>query len=311
MEATRALSPELTGLFGKIQSQAEEYGKAFDLLEKCRKEFEASISKLNALEENVRNDSELAISKINTNVLESLIILKNKTDETVKLSIDLGDIKAFKTSLENLKSDLTNLNNTLTKQSEEIDSTLKYFKKKSEMELESTLLGLKSKIDKDIQSEGQKIEIRTNLRLKQMESIFLTFDDRLKLIEGNVSSAVKRLSLDMDLLKHGYNFDAEGNDLSSPMIDEVSLNNRFSAIEMMMNSLSERIDENVAPYVPPPKNISDERIEEFEKKLAATNGRISELLSKQQQSQSSGGSSMAVAVIGLILAIIAIVMSFI
>ena len=157
MEDTRALSPEIIGLFNKVKSQAEEYGKAFDLLERGRKEFDTFVHKLAELEDNIRRDSEIAISQINTNILESIILLKNKTDETLKLSIDLRDISEFKKSLDVLKSDLINLQSKLTKQGEELESSLRYFKKKSEMELDTTLLNIKTKLDKEIQSEGQKM----------------------------------------------------------------------------------------------------------------------------------------------------------
>ncbi len=311
METTRALSPEIIGLFGRVQSQAEEYAKAFELLEKYRKEFEASVSKLNTLQDNVRSDSELAISKINSNVLESLIILKNKTDEAIKLSIDLGDIKAFKTSFENLKNDLTNLSNTLNKQSEEFESALKYFKKKSEMELESTMLGLKAKVEKEIHSEAQKIEIRTNLKLKQMESILLSFDERLKLLESNMSSAVKKLSLDIDLIRQGYDFDSEGNDLPPPVNRDDSITKRLLSLEDEISSINSRLEDSFVPNVPPPRNVSDARIEEFDKKLFDTNRRISSMLAQQQSASGSGNAPIAVAVVALILAIVAIVMSFI
>lgn len=310
MDETGALSPEIVGLFMKIQSQAEEYSKAFDMLEKSRKEFDVSVAKLNELESHVRHDSELAISRINTNVLESLIILKNRTEDTVRLTIDLGDIKTFKQSLEALKDDLTQLQSKLNRQSDDIDSALRFFKKKSEMELESTLQNLKTKMDKEIHSEGQKIELRLNLRFKQVEGVFISFDERIKSLEDSASTAIKRLSLEIDLIKHGYNLDEYDNSISSSNLGGDDIQKRVSDIELMMSTVMSKVDDLIIPHVPSPTNVSDTRIEEVDKRVSSLNQKLAEF-NKQQEESSKGGAGTALSIAAILIAIIAVVLSLI
>jgi len=312
MEDTRTLSPEIIGLFNKVQSQAEEYGKAFDLLEKSRKEFDTFVFKLTELEENVRRNSEIAISQINTNTLESIILLKNKTDETLKLSINLGDIAQFKKSLESLKTDLTNLQSKLTKQGEELEASLRYFKKKSEMDLDSTLLNVKTKLDKEIQAEGQKIELRLNLRMKQNESIFISFDERIKALENKTTSAIKRLSLDMDLLKHGYSYDDSNNithNTDLPELEDIS--NRLSAVEIMLSGLSEKVADYSPPQIIGTKSVSDNKITEMGKKVTQLISQIKAFENHiENATKPSAGSGLAIAAVLLSLAAIAIAFLF-
>ncbi|HOK14735.1 MAG TPA: hypothetical protein PK007_07420, partial [Candidatus Kapabacteria bacterium] len=241
MERTKSISPEIIGLFDKIIQQAEEYHRAFELLDKRMKDFDAAISRLQEMEVKITKDTETAISKINTNILESIILLKNKTEETIKLSNDLGDISSFKKEMERLKDDIVSLQNNSAKFVEEMDKALKFFKKKSELELESTLIGLKSKIEKEVAVESQKIELRINMRLKQLEAALIGLDEKVKSFETNFSSVIKKLSLDIDIIKHGYSLDLDqSNDYSDNLANQ-ELSDKITSLENMFNILNEKI----------------------------------------------------------------------
>ncbi len=310
MERIKSISPEIIGLFDKIIQQAEEYHRAFELLDKKVKDFDAAINRLNEMETKISKDAESAISKINTNVLESIILLKNKTEETIKLASDLGDINAFKKEMEQLKDDLVSLQTNSTKIVEEMDKSLKFFKKKSELELESTLIGLKSKIEKEVAVESQKIELRINMRLKQLESALIGLDEKVKSFEVNFSSVIKKISLDIDIIKHGYSLDFDQTNENNQLVNQ-ELSDKISSLENMLNILNEKISSLPTGKIKYNKDSSSdsEQIENLESKLQHLSRKLDTLDNKIANSQSN--TSILVASIAIILAILAIILKFI
>jgi predicted nuclease with TOPRIM domain len=311
MERTKSISPEIIGLFDKIIQQAEEYHRAFELLDKRMKDFDAAISRLQEMEVKITKDTETAISKINTNILESIILLKNKTEETIKLSNDLGDISSFKKEMERLKDDIVSLQNNSAKFVEEMDKALKFFKKKSELELESTLIGLKSKIEKEVAVESQKIELRINMRLKQLEAALIGLDEKVKSFETNFSSVIKKLSLDIDIIKHGYSLDLDqSNDYRDNLANQ-ELSDKITSLENMFNILNEKISSLSGGKITYEKGLSSDadKLENIENKFQTLSKKISLIEQKMANSQSS--TSILIASIALILALLAIILKFI
>ncbi|GEM_PF-2368578 len=311
MERTKSISPEIVGLFDKIIQQAEEYHRAFELLDKKMKDFDATISRLQEMEAKISKDSESAISKINTSILESIILLKNKTEETIKLANDLGDITSFKKEMERLKDDIVSLQNNSAKFVEEMDKALKFFKKKSELELESTLIGLKSKIEKEVAIESQKIELRINMRLKQLESALVGLDEKVKSFEINFSSVIKKISLDIDIIKHGYSLDFEQSNNDNDKLTNQEFSDKISSLENMLNILNDKIFSLTGGKINYDKGFASnvEQIDKFENKLQFLSRKID--IIEQKIANSQNNTSILIASIAIILALLAIVLKFI
>ena len=311
MERIKSISPEIIGLFDKIIQQAEEYHRAFELLDKKVKDFDAAINRLNEMETKISKDAESAISKINTNILESIILLKNKTEETIKLANDLGDINAFKKEMEQLKDDIISLQNNSAKIVEEMDKSLKFFKKKSELELESTLIGLKSKIEKEVAVESQKIELRINMRLKQMESALIGLDEKVKSFEVNFSSVIKKISLDIDIIKHGYSLDLEQHNEYNNQLVNQEISDKIASLENMLNIINEKISSLPGGKIKYEKErTSDsEQIEKLDSKLQFLSRKIDSI--EKTIASSQNNTSILIASIAIILALLAIILKFI
>ncbi|MCX8054977.1 MAG: hypothetical protein N3A67_04855 [Ignavibacteria bacterium] len=311
MERIKSISPEIIGLFDKIIQQAEEYHRAFELLDKKVKDFDAAINRLNEMETKISKDAESAISKINTNILESIILLKNKTEETIKLANDLGDINAFKKEMEQLKDDIVSIQSNSAKIVEEMDKSLKFFKKKSELELESTLIGLKSKIEKEVAVESQKIELRINMRLKQMESALIGLDEKVKSFEVNFSSVIKKITLDIDIIKHGYSLDLEQNNEYNNQLVNQEISDKIASLENMLNIINEKISSLSGGKIKYEKERSSdsEQIEKLDSKLQFLSRKIDSIEKTIASSQSN--TSILIASIAIILALLAIILKFI
>lgn len=309
MEKPRAISPEIAGLFDKIIQQAAEYQRAFEILEKKLKDFDAAITKLNEMESELQRNTETAISRINTNILESIILLKNKTEEAFRLANDLGDIKQFKKEMENLKNDIILLQSNASNFVDEMDKSLKFFKKKSEIELESTLIGLKSKIEKEVANEAQKIELRINMRLKQIESIVVSLDEKLKSFEVNFSSVIKKLSLDVDILKYGYSTDINKTDEEISNLANQELSDRIASLENTVNILADKIERRTLPIKEQSNHSKDNFIEDIENKISSLTRKVDFIDRKVESSQSN--TAVIISAIALIVAIIALILKFI
>lgn len=311
MERIKSISPEIIGLFDKIIQQAEEYQRAFELLDKKMKDFDAAIARLNEMEAKISKDAEFAISKINTNILESIILLKNKTEETIKLANDLGDINAFKKEMEQLKDDIVSLQSNSAKFVEEMDKSLKFFKKKSELELESTLIGLKSKIEKEVAVESQKIELRINMRLKQLESAVIGLDEKVKSFEVNLSSVIKKISLDIDIIKHGYSLDLEQYNDNNNQLANQEISDKISSLENMLTMLNDKVASLSGSKIKYDKTSSsdNEQIQKLEDKLNSLSKKMNTIEQKIANSQSS--TSILIASIALIIALLAVILKFI
>ncbi|HOQ49726.1 MAG TPA: hypothetical protein PLV01_07855, partial [Candidatus Kapabacteria bacterium] len=221
------------------------------------------------------------------------------------------DISSFKKEMERLKDDIVSLQNNSAKFVEEMDKALKFFKKKSELELESTLIGLKSKIEKEVAVESQKIELRINMRLKQLEAALIGLDEKVKSFETNFSSVIKKLSLDIDIIKHGYSLDLDqSNDYSDNLANQ-ELSDKITSLENMFNILNEKISSLSGGKITYEKGLSSDadKLENIENKFQTLSKKISLIEQKMANSQSS--TSILIASIALILALLAIILKFI
>lgn len=260
MEKLKSIAPEILGLFETIQKQSKEYGDAFERFEQVNRDYEKIIAKLSSMSVTIKEETEKAITNANTNVLESLIILKNKTDETFKLGFDLKNIKSVITKLENLEFSLNDISQKAKKQYEEMESAVSLFKKKSDLELESTISNVKSKIEKDIQAEGQKIELRFSLRLKMYETRLRDLETDFKRFEDGVSAILKKFGMDIEMLK------GDGSGFGS----DFSVGGSYHSIQALserVDSLSNNIDNAGEDDRFHNQRIGDLIKEEFEEKI--------------------------------------------
>lgn len=216
MEDTKALSPEARGLFDTIRTQAHQFADAFSVLDKEIAELGSLKKEVTKIAEMLTNDVNDAITDLNNSVTGSLAILESKTIKTQRIYSELEDVAAIKVSLAELRD-------VLKKQSVEIESAVSTFNQKADIELDSIIESSKSRIQKEIENEISKVEIKLALKLRQMDSKFLTYDQKL--------------------YAFAHSFGKEERDLGNEL---ENLRKKFAEIrsktEELQNSMYERID---------------------------------------------------------------------
>jgi hypothetical protein len=195
MLESKAISPEVKGLFETIRSQAKEYAIAFQTLDNSVKEFYSIKESLSKLSEQLKIQVDNSIIDLNKHVTDTLSYIETKTDKTIKIYDDLQSIRDFKDLLSEFYE-------SIKKKSVEYDSTLQSIRAKADVEMELIISNIKNRIEKEVENETQKSEMRIVLKLRQMESKLLAYDQKLWSLNENQSREFKNILDEIDLLRN-------------------------------------------------------------------------------------------------------------
>ncbi len=193
MEETKAISPEVRGLFDTIRSQAKEYEKAFKYIEIERIKLEQQRSAVEHMMDEIRNEVNYTTLKLNQKVQESLKFIESRTEKTIKIYDNLENIVDLRDSLTQLhtlvKKQVSEVENFLKleipKTIKEFDILLKSVKSKSELELDNILNNFRQKMEKYLEAETMKLDQKNAMKFKQIESRVAAFELKV----NNVSDA--------------------------------------------------------------------------------------------------------------------------
>ncbi|HPI20502.1 MAG TPA: hypothetical protein PKY56_09030 [Candidatus Kapabacteria bacterium] len=172
MEESKALSPEVKGLFDTIKHQAKEYTKAFDYLETQISELSHLKTYLEKFAEQIRNDFNTTTVDLNKSIAEFVNEVELKSEKIQKVYDNLDSIKE-------LRDELYEANNRIKRQITETSTSLQNFKEKSELEINSALSNISNTIEKEIESNIQRLELNISLKLRQFQSKLLNYDQKI------------------------------------------------------------------------------------------------------------------------------------
>ncbi|MFN3269234.1 MAG: hypothetical protein ACK42G_01470 [Candidatus Kapaibacteriota bacterium] len=127
MEESKAISPEIKGLFETIKQQAIEYSKAFEFFEQTQREI---VSKLKELDEFAQNISNSLDGKVK--IIEDAV--NNFVEDFQQKSANFEIFYRNLEYVEKLKNELTKLNSELKVKLLEVDNLVKTLENKIEME---------------------------------------------------------------------------------------------------------------------------------------------------------------------------------
>ena len=192
---SKAISPEVKGLFETVHLQAKEYARAFQELEQSMHEFKLLSDALLKLKEQLKEQVDNAISELNKQFNDSLSFIENKTDKAIKIYEDLQSIRDFRDSL-------SEIHDKLKKQTVEFDSYLQSIRAKADVELELLISNIKGKIEKEVESETQKSEMRIALKLRQMDSKLIAYDQKLWSLNENQSREYKSIIDEIEIIRN-------------------------------------------------------------------------------------------------------------
>ncbi len=200
MEETKAISPEVKGLFDTIKSQAKEYEKAFKYIEIEKLKLEQQRKDLDRLMDELRNEVSYTTLKLNQKVQDSLSFIETRTEKTIKIYDNLENIVDLRDSLSQLhglvKKQVSEVENFLKveipKTLKEFDNLLKNVKVKSESELENILINFRQKFEKYLETETQKLDQKNAIKFKQQETRLITLEQKLNSLFDTHQKDIKR-----------------------------------------------------------------------------------------------------------------------
>lgn len=242
MEESKAISPEVKGLFDTIKSQAKEYEKAYKYLEIEKLKLEQQRKDLDRLMDDLRNEVSYTTLKLNQKVQDTLTFIETRTEKTIKIYDNLENIVDLRDSLSQLhglvKKQVSEVENFLKveipKTLKEFDNLLKSVKSKSETELDSILSNFRQKMEKYFESETQKLDQKNALKFKQQEARLLNLEQKLTNINDSLSDGIKNTLLEFAELRNKVS--------NSSFQNDDSYTNMQSRINSQIDSLSKKFE---------------------------------------------------------------------
>lgn len=226
MEESKALSPEVKGLFETVRVQAKEYAKAFEYLEAQINELNHLKIHLEKFAEQIRNDFNSANVELNKTVVDFVNEVELKTSRVQKVYESLDSIKT-------LRDELYEASNIMKRQIIDGRNSVQNFKEKSELEISNALSNISNTIEKEIEMHSQRFELNINLKLRQFQSKLLNYDQKMWSLSDSQSRDYK------NFVNEVLNTNHKISELNKEYFDfKKTLNDRLKNLEADINSSS-------------------------------------------------------------------------
>jgi hypothetical protein len=249
----------------------------------------------------IRAELESDIGQLKKHVLDTLHIIENKSDKTIKIYDDLEKIISLKDELITLQESLRNYTVELETFSEKI-------RIKSEADFENAYSSMKKKYEKDLDDLGYKIEIRLTLKLKHFESSIFTNEQKLLDINDRLMRQYKEFSKDIEAIrnmvarmkikKSDENTAVEVN--ASSILDINTFQKKFQKVEDISKQAKQFIDDFY-----PEKYFNTDKINKelafLEQKAIDNNNAIKTSMKKAETATIIAGLAIGAAIVSLIL----------
>jgi F0F1-type ATP synthase membrane subunit b/b' len=215
MDDSKALSPEIKGLFETVKQQARQYSHAFEQLDQVREDYDKLWKQTTEYNELLKKEHEATIKDINFAVHDFLEEVSSKTEKNIKIYDDLDNIKSIRETLFTLQT-------ALKQQLGDLQIATQSIKSRADIEIDSAVTFAKTSIEKEVESIYQRLEARISSKIRDFQNRIYNHDQQI-------------LSLK----------DAHVRDNKS-LTDEVShLKNRINEIKMTLADLYKSIEKRI------------------------------------------------------------------
>lgn len=180
MEETKAIRPEIKELFDIIREQAYQYSDAFRSLEE-------KIAELEFIKEDVLENSRKTSRKLELKFFSLKDELKNEIDLLLDKTKGFSDIydraKSAGKALDRMEELRIDLENT----KKELEGFINKQDERKDIDLNDLMHKVRASVEREKSSISQKIEVRLALRIKQIESKLIEYNQKLwRMSESNV-----------------------------------------------------------------------------------------------------------------------------
>ena len=303
MQEIKAISPELNNLFNSIESQADEYAKAFELLAHKIHEFDLNLKTIEQFKNYFSHEFTELAAETKLNITTSLAELDQTLSKVMSLHSQFEQIVSFKESLILLHNQLRGIINSA-------DAIINDFKSKSNLELSSTLNAMKYRVEKEIENLSQKFESKIDFKLKRLETQLLNYDQKIAGVIDYQNKEFRDVKNDLDSLRskvHNLFKDKEPD-------SQAKKNKTNSQISQLQDLFEEKLDA-IRKHLKQVSDVANDK-SQIENSFYAVDDKITnilELLAETKQalkhSNNKIKSLQAITAISAIIALIAVVLS--
>lgn len=194
MEESKALGPEVKGLFTTVKAQAKQYTDAFERLSYELASFESIKTELVKVPDQIRDEVNNTIQELKKNFEDTIELLEVKFERISNIYNDFENIR-------NLRDELTIMSTTLIKLTTEINITLNNFKSHSQTVLDSLVKESRQRIDDEMEKHASKTESKLTIKIRKLEGKLLAFDQKLWSVSNSQNYDIKRFASDIKSMK--------------------------------------------------------------------------------------------------------------
>ncbi len=245
MQDTKAIRPEIRGLFETVKQQSLQYVESFEQLEKYKQEYHEMVYDINNLAESLtlkinheifslkqKYDSITKVLTIETNrALDKYSELSNLTQLQESYNNSIETIKIIKETLD--KNTLQ-----LRKETEEYSRELKHIKGNAENEIKNIIKNNDEVIRNIVNEEKDIFEIEFNAKLKTLDGRLFKVEQSTQSINNQLNTDFRRIYKDIDTLRNLVkNLNKREDDEFQTKFD--TLRNTVQRLEVLHSNLSE------------------------------------------------------------------------
>lgn len=172
MDESKAISPEIKGLFETIKRQAIEYSKAFEFFEKTKQDILLKLNDLETFSQSISNLLDEKIKNIENSLNDFIVDFQQKTTTFQEVYQNLA-------SIQNLQGELSRLHSDLRVKLLQVDNLVKTLENKMEMEFESYSQKVMERIEEETDSTLKMLEVKYALKFKSIDEKFSNIDQKL------------------------------------------------------------------------------------------------------------------------------------
>ncbi len=240
MEDSKALSPRVKALYEKVRKQATEYSEAFEVISMQVKEAENLKKEVDEKLEYLELLVDASIEDVHNKVEASLEETKNRTSKILDTYEELENISKLADSLQ-MRSEL--FKSLSTKMTESLSD----FETNAATYLDNLIKEVKTKTDKVLSSETNKLELKISVKIRSFENTILNLEDRINgFLNTQYAKGRKRVN-DVESLKDKFDSMKRSFDNMNVMVVErfgkfdSEINKKIRVVEQTLDKFREKL----------------------------------------------------------------------
>lgn len=243
---TKAIRPEIKGLFETIHQQAEKYAQAFELLDSHKQDYEKLSIELKTLNDGVYSSVNHELVNLKQKYDDIIKLLKIESSQIHQKYTELSDLSSLQSSyfsaLESIKTIQLSLEEQfvmLKKGVDDYTESINSIKNSADEKVDDFLKDSLEEIEKTVKSQYQGFEDRITRQVRLIEGKILNNDEIYFAFQAKYKEDIKIINADIDDFKKSVvKLEIARNNPNDPLSFKSTLNE--------LNSKIDQIEANIA-----------------------------------------------------------------